>query len=133
MNNPIADEELLGYVEDALAEEEGIQTSLEEMKRRFIRDGYFPQEILENLFYNHPSTRLQAVRLNGLILKYMEEEFHSDTIYYTAVNNNGMALKYIPETKRTYSLCYIAVKQNRFAFQFVPFEYKTEDLITLSK
>jgi hypothetical protein len=65
---------------------------------------------------------LEAVKQNGFVLQYIEEQ--TDEICLEAVKQNGMALQFV--FKQTPEICLEAVKQNGFALQYI--EEQTDEI-----
>ena len=71
---------------------------------------------------------LEAVKQNGLALRFVPEEFKTSEICLEAVKEKGWVLEYVPKELRTPEICLEAVKQDGLALQFVPNEFITLEM-----
>ena len=71
---------------------------------------------------------MEAVKSNGIALKYIPEEFRTTEIYKEAIKNNGTALEYVPEEIKTAEMCMEAVKSNGIALKYIPEEFRTTEI-----
>ena len=62
---------------------------------------------------------LEAISRDGMTLRFVEEQYMTESICITAVEQNGMALQYIPAYKQTKAICKAALKSNGESLKFV--------------
>jgi len=117
-----------------------IQFCLKQIKNKNVLLEYIPlnlrtNEILflgisvndDNLKYITNKTYdfyLEAIKYNGLVLKYIYNEFQNENICLEAVKNNGLALEYV--NIQTPDICLEAVKNNGLALEFI--KNQTEEI-----
>ena len=73
-----------------------------------------------------------AVIQNGIALQYVPLELINEEICKLSVEQNGFAIEFIPKKYKTYQLCKLAVKQNGLAIKYIPDNYKTEEICKLA-
>ncbi|MDR2583585.1 MAG: DUF4116 domain-containing protein [Fibromonadaceae bacterium] len=56
----------------------------------------------------------------------MPKRFKTAEYCLEAVKNDGLAIKYVPEKFKTVELCFEAFKKNHYALKFVPQNLKNE-------
>lgn len=99
-----------------------------ETLRRLVRiNGLFLEMILETIDpidLTH-ELLLEAVKQNGLALKFINKSYRTYCILLAAVNQNGMALGFIDHCDQTYRLRIEAVKQTYNALQYI--DHKSMD------
>ncbi len=72
---------------------------------------------------------LEAVRQNGLALKFIEVKNRTFDVLLTAIKQNGLALKFINAIDQTYRLQIEAVKQNGHALQYIEQKSRNREIL----
>ncbi len=106
-----------------------IYPNIEEFIQYFITDAApFTQRLSELNPDEKVRFCLEAVKQDGLALKYVPENLKTAKLCLAAVKSEGCALSDVPKNLKTPRLCREAVKQNGGALEYVPEKLKTMKL-----
>lgn len=75
--------------------------------------------LLEDMSKQTMDRCMEAVKENGLALRFIEPKFRNKMIEFLAVKENGLSIQYIDEKSKSESVCIEAVKQNGLALQYI--------------
>jgi hypothetical protein len=73
-----------------------------------------------------------ALQQNGLVFKYLPEEYKTSAVCNIVIQQNGMILQFIPENKMTPALSRMAIEQSGQALKYVPEKYRTPELYRIA-
>lgn len=76
---------------------------------------------------------VDAVKLNGLELKFVPEGLLSDELVSMAVDQNTSALEFVPAKMQTKELCWNALKRNVNALKFIKKQTQKQIMYAMSK
>jgi len=65
------------------------------------------------------NTRIEAVKRDGMILRFIDVIDQTKVICETAVQQRGCALQFVPKELQTDDVCLLAVKQNAHAIEYI--------------
>jgi hypothetical protein len=92
-----------------------IDYSSDLVQNYYLETAFIPKEL-----WNYYSFCEKAVSINGLVIKFVPENYRTKEICEIAISQNGRALEYVPENLIDYSLCKKAISQDGYALKFVP-------------
>lgn len=75
--------------------------------------------LLENPKSRNMDVYIEAVKQDGLALKYVDSKYRNKMIELIAVRQNGLALQYIDAYEQSENICLEAVRQNGLALKYV--------------
>jgi hypothetical protein len=73
--------------------------------------------LIRNMEVQPENICVEAVKQNGLALKFIKNRYKTPKICVIAVGQNGLALKYVNEQSE--KICLTAIKQNPMAIEYV--------------
>ncbi len=91
---------------------------------------YIKHSMLDKPIYNTYEEALQNVKICGLRLEHVKEEFKTPELLLCAINECGASLEFISEALQTEMLCEIAVKQNGYNLLYV--KQQTQEICNIA-